>query len=133
MNGNHTWSFNPCFIGLASATGKRVKKTAASVEFQSLFYWISLCDPAENNTCDPPISCFNPCFIGLASATLCSGLGCATQALFQSLFYWISLCDRTDFSFFTPFSLISPVLFSHIFSLMFFIHPYINTGLCIFA
>lgn len=52
---------------------------------------------------------------------------------FQSLFYWISLCDRSDFSSFTPFPRFSSASFSHIFSLMFFIHPYINTCFCIFT
>ena len=86
--------FNPCFIGLASAThdNRRVVcwlygvsilvlldqplRPAEFVDcrchqfvFQSLFYWISLCDGIPWNSTRLGSVCFNPCFIGLASAT----------------------------------------------------------------
>ncbi len=41
--------FNPCFIGLASATKFAQKIAGGSFVFQSLFYWISLCDEAVVN------------------------------------------------------------------------------------
>jgi len=37
--------------------------------FQSLFYWISLCDQSHTSFFEGDGACFNPCFIGLASAT----------------------------------------------------------------
>jgi len=62
--------FNPCFIGLASATVRHNEHIDEAWEFQSLFYWISLCDNFDVFASPYKIRSFNPCFIGLASATL---------------------------------------------------------------
>jgi len=65
-----TESFNPCFIGLASATLIAIYNHFFVYVFQSLFYWISLCDlPISKYWIRERVS-FNPCFIGLASATV---------------------------------------------------------------
>jgi len=64
-----SFRFNPCFIGLASATLGKTRVTVEVEEFQSLFYWISLCDILERSGSMEGLICFNPCFIGLASAT----------------------------------------------------------------
>ena len=61
--------FNPCFIGLASATKHGTPKDIHLLGFQSLFYWISLCN--RN----------------------CKLIGYVCEEWFQSLFYWISLCN----------------------------------------
>ena len=61
--------FNPCFIGLASATPIPSHAGAKEVEFQSLFYWISLCNNLGDVSEVTADLSFNPCFIGLASAT----------------------------------------------------------------
>jgi len=86
--------FNPCFIGLASATGICKDWTEQTFKFQSLFYWISLCDEIKEIS-KARKARFNPCFIGLASATDGVFVGEDMEYEFQSLFYWISLCDRT--------------------------------------
>ena len=89
-------SFNPCFIGLASATFESTLLfTLISIAFQSLFYWISLCNFHVPRILRFRFVCFNPCFIGLASATPNVEVTTSVVALFQSLFYWISLCNRT--------------------------------------
>ena len=41
---NAILGFNPCFIGLASATVEDVFDGIEGAVFQSLFYWISLCN-----------------------------------------------------------------------------------------
>jgi len=61
--------------------------------FQSLFYWISLCDLSFILVFLLIILSFNPCFIGLASVTLTLHRITSPTVGFQSLFYWISLCD----------------------------------------
>jgi len=66
---SNTDCFNPCFIGLASATCTRAALYNVYALFQSLFYWISLCDRLFLFVHFP-------------------------LSLFQSLFYWISLCDK---------------------------------------
>ena len=93
MVGNYT-VFNPCFIGLASATFFNPQITALIGSFQSLFYWISLCNSIYAAHSDMIEWSFNPCFIGLASATLWYKIPHLPLAKFQSLFYWISLCNR---------------------------------------
>ena len=85
--------FNPCFIGLASATPPCVHNFSGILRFQSLFYWISLCDHQARVTALTGKTGFNPCFIGLASATIYIYIYISSAVLFQSLFYWISLCD----------------------------------------
>ena len=62
-------SFNPCFIGLASATYKQMNLRSTVGDS------------------------FNPCFIGLASATYSIWFDSRLFLPFQSLFYWISLCN----------------------------------------
>ncbi len=64
-----TKSFNPCFIGKVSATEERGPITDMGIQFQSLFYWKSLCNNTRTDTLNTWNPCFNPCFIGKVSAT----------------------------------------------------------------
>ena len=69
MGGVLRFCFNPCFIGLASAT-------------------------FDDDAVADEDWCFNPCFIGLASATFNPRPDDKPRLEFQSLFYWISLCNK---------------------------------------
>jgi len=77
------------------------------LKFQSLFYWISLCDWTDFRNTYYTYQSFNPCFIGLASATVTT-LGLEGDVdMFQSLFYWISLCDREKVRWCYPIRIVS--------------------------
>ena len=65
----------------------------ARLMFQSLFYWISLCNYWIESIDQIDAESFNPCFIGLASATEHKLREIVLEDRFQSLFYWISLCN----------------------------------------
>ena len=90
-------SFNPCFSGFISATPLNYGEGCFSFQFQSLFQWIYLCN------------------------TISIEYGRDKTGVFQSLFQWIYLCNSRDFPFFTPFSPIFLLLFSHTFSRILFI------------
>ena len=88
-----------------------------SLPFQSLFWWISYCDPCwislhlDLQRCFNPcfggshivtsngihdgytISGFNPCFGGSHIVTSSFFRGLFSYIMFQSLFWWISYCD----------------------------------------
>jgi len=88
------WCFNPCFIGLASATKKvEMFNRLQLLLFQSLFYWISLCD-YHSKYIRLPNTLFQSLFYWISLCDI--GIDSKEEAfkgMFQSLFYWISLCD----------------------------------------
>ena len=62
-------SFNPCFIGNCSHTGRLLIFAGSPEMFQSLFYWKLLSYIIKKLSNTKKSRCFNPCFIGNCSHT----------------------------------------------------------------